>query len=75
MGGRIASFLVDEFFLSGGIQACLGLGYPFHSLERPQSQRVDHFRSQKLPLLGVQGERDPMGVTGLSLVNAQAVLS
>ena len=58
MGGRIASLLADEFSLSGRIRACLCLGYPFNPLGRPQSQRIDHLRSLRVPLLVVQGERD-----------------
>ena len=62
MGGRIASFLAirsDGFPLP--IAGLIFLGYPLHPPQRPEQLRVVHFPDVKVPMLFVQGTRDPFG--------------
>jgi predicted alpha/beta-hydrolase family hydrolase len=62
MGGRIASFLAAR---PGGfeqpIAGLIFLGYPLHAPQRPEQLRVAHFPDVKVPMLFVQGTRDPFG--------------
>jgi predicted alpha/beta-hydrolase family hydrolase len=57
LGGRIASLVADE----AGVAGLVCLGYPFHPVDEPDRQRVEHFQKIKTPTLIVQGERDPFG--------------
>ena len=57
MGGRVASLLLDELPVLGGV--CLG--YPFHPLGKPEQLRTEHLRELKTPTLILQGERDGFG--------------
>ena len=57
MGGRVASLLLDELQVLGGI--CLG--YPFHPLGKPEQLRTEHLRELATPTLILQGERDGFG--------------
>ena len=57
MGGRIATMVADEPEISGVI--CFG--YPFHPPGRPEKLRTGHLESFPVPMLIVQGERDPFG--------------
>ena len=57
MGGRVASLLLDELQVLGGI--CLG--YPFHPLGKPEQLRTEHLRELTTPTLILQGERDGFG--------------
>jgi predicted alpha/beta-hydrolase family hydrolase len=62
MGGRIASHLAaagDETAatLSGGVL----LGYPLHPPGKPDQLRVAHLPNIRVPVLIIQGERDPFG--------------
>ena len=59
MGGRMASILAAQG--SEGIKAVVALGYPFHPAGKPDKLRVDHFSQLPLPMLIVQGTRDPLG--------------
>lgn len=61
MGGRIATLLACERQSERKIDACLCFGYPFHPLGKPNQLRIDHLKGLTIPLLIVQGERDPMG--------------
>ena len=61
MGGRIASLLGDTLYSDGLIHGVVSLGYPFHPLRKPDHLRTDHLRFSQVPMLIVQGERDPMG--------------
>ena len=61
MGGRMASLLGNSLYNDGLIQGVVCLGYPFHPLRKPDHLRTDHLRSSQVPMLIVQGERDPMG--------------
>jgi uncharacterized protein len=62
MGGRIASFLAAR---PGGftqpIAGLIFLGYPLHSPQRPEQLRVAHFPDIPVPMMFVQGTRDPFG--------------
>ena len=43
------------------IRACVALGYPLHPPGKPEQLRVAHLGAIRVPLLVVQGERDPFG--------------
>jgi predicted alpha/beta-hydrolase family hydrolase len=62
MGGRIASFLAAR---PGGftqpIAGLIFLGYPLHPPQRPEQLRVAHFPDVMVPMMFVQGTRDPFG--------------
>lgn len=59
-----------------GARGVLALSFPLHPPGKPASSRADELRGAGLPMLVVQGERDPMGqpeefpsdVRGLDLV-------
>ena len=62
MGGRIATHLaaaddVEEL----GIAGVVALGYPLHPPGKPQQLRAAHLSRIRVPMLIVQGERDPFG--------------
>ncbi len=57
MGGRIASMVADE----PGVAGIICLGYPFHPPGKPEKLRTGHLEAMPLPMLVVQGERDPFG--------------
>jgi len=61
MGGRMATMLVAEPDAPGRIAGCVALGYPLHPPGRPDQLRVAHLRQIAVPLLVVQGEKDPFG--------------
>lgn len=57
MGGRIASRVAAKG------QPCAGLvllGYPLHAARRQERLRTDHWDDVTVPLLFVQGDRDPL---------------
>ncbi|HEV3473384.1 MAG TPA: alpha/beta fold hydrolase [Actinomycetota bacterium] len=56
MGGRIASHAVAEGMTSDGV---VFLGYPLHPPGRPERIRDAHLRDIKIPMLFVEGTRDP----------------
>ena len=65
MGGRIATHLAaadDAETL--GIAGVVALGYPLHPPGRPQQLRAVHLSRIRVPMLIVQGERDPFGTPG-----------
>jgi len=61
MGGRMATMLVAEPDAPARIRGCVALGYPLHPPGRPDQLRVAHLRQIGVPLLVVQGEKDPFG--------------
>ena len=61
MGGRVASLLIDELAVSGGVKGCMCLGYPFHPPGKPLTLRTEHLASLQTPTLILQGERDTFG--------------
>lgn len=44
-----------------GAVGCLALSFPLHPPGRPEKSRVDELAAAGVPVLVVQGERDPMG--------------
>jgi len=65
MGGRIATHLAaadDAETL--GIAGVVLLGYPLHPPGRPEQLRAAHLARIRVPMLIVQGERDPFGTPG-----------
>lgn len=44
-----------------GAVGCLALSFPLHPPGRPERSRVDELAGAGVPILVVQGERDPMG--------------
>jgi predicted alpha/beta-hydrolase family hydrolase len=62
MGGRIASMIAADG------EECAGLvllGYPLHPAGQPAKLRVDHLARIRVPMLFVQGTRDPLGEIAL----------
>ena len=62
MGGRIATHLAaaDDADASG-IAGVVLLGYPLHPPGKPDQLRAAHLPRIRVPMLIVQGERDPFG--------------
>jgi uncharacterized protein len=74
MGGRIASFMAarpDGF--KRPIVGLIFLGYPLHSPQRPEQLNVTHLPDITVPMLFVQGTRDPFG-TAIQLDPVLSVL-
>jgi uncharacterized protein len=61
MGGRIASQLVASGALvsDGGVDGLVLHGYPLHPPGKPERMRDEHLRSIGVPMLFVEGTRDP----------------
>ena len=59
MGGRIASHLAAND--PDGIGGLVLLGYPLHPPGKPGQLRVAHLPKIRVPMLVVQGARDPFG--------------
>lgn len=59
MGGRIASQVVAEG--EEGVSGLVFLGYPLHPPGQPDKLRTEHWNSIKVPMLFLQGTRDPFG--------------
>ena len=57
-GGRQASMLLAEEQLAGGL---LLLSYPLHAPSRPDQPRIQHLSQIAVPVMFVQGTRDPFG--------------
>ncbi len=55
LGGRIASHTAA----GGGVDALVYLGYPLHPPGRPDRIRDGHLRELDVPMLFVEGTRDP----------------
>jgi predicted alpha/beta-hydrolase family hydrolase len=66
MGGRIASHLAaaETDAAPCAIQGVILLGYPLHPPGKPDQLRAAHLTHIRVPLLFVQGSRDPFGHTG-----------
>lgn len=58
MGGRACSMAIAEGLKVAGLAL---LSYPLHPTGKPEKLRVDHFGALKLPVLLIQGDRDPFG--------------
>lgn len=61
MGGRVASMVADDLYLSGAIAGLVCLGYPFHPPAKPEALRTAHLKELATPALICQGTRDPFG--------------
>ena len=61
MGGRMATMLAAEEDRPGDLVSVVTLGYPFHPPGKPEKTRTDHFAAIDLPMLMLQGTRDPFG--------------
>ncbi|MBX9924931.1 MAG: alpha/beta hydrolase [Hyphomicrobiaceae bacterium] len=61
MGGRVATMAARELADAGIATRCVCLGYPFHPPGKPDKIRIVHLADTGLPVLMVQGERDPFG--------------
>jgi uncharacterized protein len=61
MGGRACSLAVAEGLPAAGLVL---LSYPLHPPGKPERLRVEHFDRLDLPILVVQGDRDPFGRPG-----------
>lgn len=58
MGGRMASILAAD---KPGIDGVVCFGYPFHPPGKLDRWRIEHFSSIPVPMLVLQGTRDPFG--------------
>ena len=56
MGGRIGSQVVAQGM---GVDGLVFLGYPLHPPGRPERLRADHLADIEVPMLFVEGTRDP----------------
>jgi predicted alpha/beta-hydrolase family hydrolase len=56
MGGRIASQVVAS---GTAVDGLVFLGYPLHPPGRPENQRAAHLKEIRVPMLFVEGTRDP----------------
>ncbi|HKP85702.1 MAG TPA: alpha/beta family hydrolase [Blastocatellia bacterium] len=59
LGGRIASQVAAE--QASGLAGLVFLGYPLHPPGKPDQLRSEHLTKIRLPMLFVQGSRDPFG--------------
>lgn len=62
MGGRIASHLVADGFPAAGL---VFLGYPLHPPGKPERIRDAHLKAINVPMLFLQGTRDPFATPDL----------
>ena len=62
MGGRIASHIVADGFPAAGL---VFLGYPLHPPGKPERIRDAHLKQVSVPMLFVQGTRDPFAIPDL----------
>lgn len=62
MGGRIASHVVADGFPAAGL---VFLGYPLHPPGKPERMRDAHLHQIKVPMLFLQGTRDPFATPDL----------
>ena len=62
MGGRIASHIVADGFAGGGL---VFLGYPLHPPGKPERIRDEHLKRIDVPMLFLQGSRDPFATSDL----------
>lgn len=61
MGGRVASMVADELFEADRIAGLICVGYPFHSIGKPEKLRTEHLKNLRTPTLICQGTRDQFG--------------
>jgi predicted alpha/beta-hydrolase family hydrolase len=59
MGGRMSSHAAAQQHLEG-VQGLVFFGFPLHPPNRPSTKRADHLAKVSLPMLFLQGTRDPL---------------
>jgi predicted alpha/beta-hydrolase family hydrolase len=57
MGGRMASHLAAQ---GEAVDGLVFLGYPLHPSGKPDKLRADHLTAIEVPMLFIQGSRDPL---------------
>jgi len=62
MGGRIASMAAAEGMPAAGL---VFFGYPLHPPGRPDRLRDEHLDAVRVPMLFIQGDRDPFATPAL----------
>lgn len=66
MGGRMTSLAAAAGDLDGiSLSGIVFLGFPLHPAGRPGSSRGEHLAQTRVPLLFLQGDRDPLAELGL----------
>jgi predicted alpha/beta-hydrolase family hydrolase len=60
MGGRMASMLAAEDPDGFPARALVFWGYPLHPPGRPDKPRVEHLGAIRVPMLFIQGTKDPL---------------
>ena len=62
MGGRMATHLAAaDDATAAALSGVVVLGYPLHPPGKPEQLRIEHLPRIKMPVLIIQGERDPFG--------------
>jgi len=59
MGGRYASMVAAEDGESFAARALVFFGYPLHAPATPEKQRSEHLAAITVPMLFIEGTRDP----------------
>ena len=63
LGGRMTSTAAAQGALAG-VRGIAFFGFPLHAPGKPGRARADHLRDVKLPMLFLQGTRDPLADLG-----------
>lgn len=61
MGGRVATMIADGEIADPNVVGVAVFGYPFHPPRKPDALRLAPLMASTLPVLIVQGTRDPLG--------------
>lgn len=59
MGGRMTSQVAAEGLLEG-VQGLVFFGFPLHPPKKPSTKRAEHLAAVPVPMLFLQGTRDPL---------------
>jgi predicted alpha/beta-hydrolase family hydrolase len=59
MGGRMTSLAASEQPLER-VRGLVFVGFPLHAPKKPGTQRAEHLKNVHLPMLFLQGTRDPL---------------
>lgn len=59
MGGRMSSQAAAQGLLDG-VRGLVFFGFPLHPPKRPGTKRADHLTKVEIPMLFLQGTRDPL---------------
>ena len=65
MGGRYASMVAAEDGPAFAARALVFFGYPLHAPATPEKQRSEHLASIAVPMLFIEGTRDPFAQPAL----------